>query len=288
MKILVLSSDSEIASTKRLLEALKKSHPETEVLNPNQIHFEFGAKGTSFFHSGKKLARYDLVLPRLGWGSMEYGLHLARAFESAGIQVINSAESLTKATHKLLCLQIFQTHRLPIPQTRFSALTLETKNQLFQKTRKAVFKTLQGSQGFGVTWALNSAQAQAQVDAYRTAKAPFLIQELIEESSGEDIRAFVIDGEIVAAMKRTANQDELRSNLHQGGKAQSAKLSQQEQKLVLAATKSLGLTYAGVDFLRSKKGPLLLEANPFPGFDGISKACKMNVAGLLTEKLFTK
>jgi len=288
MKIWILSSDSEIASTKRLLKALSKSRIETEVLNPLEIHFEFGRKGSSFFHSGKKLYLPEAVLPRLGWKSLAYGLRLCRAFQSAGLPVINSVESLEKASDKLLSLQIFHQRGLPIPQTRFSPLTANSEWQLFPKEKSHVFKTLQGSQGFGVTWQKTKAQSLAQVDAYRTVEVPFLVQETISESQGQDIRAFVIDDQIVGAMKRKGPPGELRSNLHQGGKAQSTVLTEKEKDLVLAATRSLGLYYSGVDFLRTKKGPLLLEANPSPGFEGISRACKKDLAEVLMTSLIAK
>lgn len=285
MKIWILSSDSSIASTKRLLKATRQSRHETEVLNPLEIQFEFGHKGSSFFIKGKKKPVPDLVLPRLGWKSLSYGLRLCRALQAAGVAVVNSAESLEKASDKLLSLQIFFQLGLPLPQTRYSPLSLKSDLQIFAKTDSHVFKTLRGSQGFGVTWQTNRAQSLAQADAYRTAEVPFLVQELITESMGEDVRALVIGNKVVAAIKRKGPPQELRSNLHQGGQAQKTKLSDEEISLALAATQGLGLFYSGVDFLRTKKGPLLLEANPTPGFDGISRTLGQDLAQVFLASL---
>jgi ribosomal protein S6--L-glutamate ligase len=285
MKILILSSDSSTASTKSLVECFSKSQHETEVLNPLEIHFEFGRNRISFFHLGSERQLPQIVFLRLGWKSLAYGLRVGRFFESAGCRVINSPDSIAKASDKLTSLQIFQTNELPIPRTRFAHPTLKSEWHLAPDQEKYVFKTLKGSQGFGVTWQKSHAQAQAQVDAYRTLRATFLTQELISESEGQDIRAFVIDGKVVASMKRQGPAGDLRSNLHQGGKATKVEMSSKEKDLALKACKSLGLYYAGVDFMRSNQGPLLLEANPSPGFEGINQACDIDVAKILMESI---
>lgn len=286
MRIWILSSDSKIASTKRLLAAFSQSHSETEVLNPLELHFEFGRNRSTCFHLGKERALPDLVLLRLGWKSLAYGLRMARFFESAGVRVLNSPESVARASDKLTSLQIFHQAKLPIPLTNFAHTTLASEFHLLSNEDEAhVFKTLKGSQGFGVTWQNSRVQSQAQVDAYRTLRASFLSQELVSESQGRDVRAFVIDGKVVASMKRQGPSGDLRSNLHQGGRADATSLSTEETKLVLRACESLGLFYAGVDFLRSDSGPLLLEANPSPGFDGISQACDLDVARVFAERV---
>jgi ribosomal protein S6--L-glutamate ligase len=285
MRIWILSSDSEITSTKRLCEAFSKSRIETEVLNPMQLHFEMGADSSTCFHLGRKLSLPDLALLRLGWKSLAYGLRIGRFLESAACRVINSASSVALASDKLSSLQIFHQHGLPIPRTRFAHTTLATEFHLLPETGAHVFKTLKGSQGFGVTWQETREQSQAQVDAYRTLRAGFLSQELVADSAGTDIRAFVIDGAVVAAMKRVGPKGDLRSNLHQGGQAVAVELSREENALAIKASQALGLYYAGVDFLRTSSGPLLLEANPSPGFEGISKACKLDVALEFSKRL---
>jgi len=285
MRTWILSSDSKIASTKRLFEAFSKSRTETEVLNPMQLHFEFGRNQSFCFHLGQEIKLPDLVLLRLGWKSLAYGLRVGRFLESAGCRVVNSADSLNAASDKLTSLQIFHQHHLPIPRTGFAHPTLKSEFHLLPDSEKHVFKTLKGSQGFGVTWQTTRPQAQAQVDAYRTLRAAFLSQELIEESSGSDIRAFVIDGSVVAAMKRQGPKGDLRSNLHQGGKAAPIELTSAEKEMALEACKALGLFYGGVDFLRTSTGPLLLEANPSPGFEGISKICEVDVAAELARRI---
>jgi ribosomal protein S6--L-glutamate ligase len=285
MKTWILSSDSQIPSTKRLLQALKKSKIETEVLNPLELQFEFGRHGSRLFHQGRNLKLPDLVLPRLGWNSLDYGLKLVRFLESTGVQVCNSADSLEKASDKLLSLQLFHREGLPIPQTRKAHLTTDSEWHLLRKHDSHVFKTHQGSQGFGVVWQTNRRQSQAQIDTLRTAQVPVLTQELIAESFGQDVRAFVIDGKVVAAMKRQGPPEDLRSNLHQDGKGSKIKLSLEETELAKKAAQALGLFYAGVDFLQTKKGPLLLEANPFPGFEGINEISGKNLAAFLVQSI---
>jgi ribosomal protein S6--L-glutamate ligase len=290
MKTWILSSDSEIPSTKMLLQALKANSFETEVLNPLELNFEFGSEGSSVFHHrenhhGEKLNLPGLVLPRLGWQSLSSGLRLIRFFESLEIPVFNSWDSLSKASDKLLSLQIFHQVGLKFPRTKFSPLGLKSEEQLFSKSTEHVFKTLQGSQGFGVTWAQDRRQALSQVDSFRTVQAPFLAQELIAESFGQDIRAFVMNGQVIAAMKRFGPPEDLRSNLHQGGSAEKVELTAAETNLVLKAAQSLGLFYAGVDLMRSSKGPLLLEANPCPGFEGISQVAGIDMASIFISEL---
>lgn len=285
MKTWILSSDSEIPSTKRLLVALRKSKFETEVLNPAGLQFEFGHRGIQILHLGKKKQLPDLALLRLGWRTLEQGLRVGRFLESAGVRVLNSSDSFSKAADKLASLQIFHFHNLPVPQTRFADCSAASELHLFSRSQQHVFKTLQGSQGFGVTWQKDRLSSRAQIDSFRNVKAPVLVQELIEESFGEDIRAFVLQGEVVAAMKRQAPAREMRSNLHQSGRARKVTLSAEEKELALKAAASLDLFYSGVDFLRTRKGPLLLEANPSPGFEGISSVSRKDVALLFAKSL---
>lgn len=285
MKIWLLSSDSSTASLKRLVESFHKSQCETEIFDPLELHFEFGRNRTTCFHKGQELELPDLALLRLGWQSLSYGLRVGRFLESAGCRVLNSPSSVSLASDKLSSLQLFHSAELPVPQTAFAHRTLKSEWHLLPDHQQHVLKTLRGSQGFGVTWQTERQQAMAQVDAYRTVRAAFLAQELVAESAGRDVRAFVVGGEIVAAMERTGTPGDLRSNLHQGGKATRVELSAEEKRIALKACESLGLFYSGVDFLRTSKGPLLLEANPSPGFDGISQVCEVDVAGKFSQAI---
>lgn len=250
-----------------------------------QLHFEFGRETFTCFQMGRKLSLPDLVLLRLGWKSLAYGLRVGRFLESAGCLVVNTPDSVAMASDKLTSLQVFSQHQLPVPRTRFAHPTLASEFHLLPDAEAHVFKTLKGSQGFGVTWQQTRAQSQAQVDAYRTLRAGFLSQELVAESSGQDVRAFVVDGKVVAAMQRQGPKGDLRSNLHQGGKAMRVQLSDDENEMAIQACQALGLFYAGVDFVRTKSGPLLLEANPSPGFEGISQVCETDVAAQFVSSL---
>jgi ribosomal protein S6--L-glutamate ligase len=286
MKSWILSSDSKIASTKRLVRALQNSKYETEVLNPLDLHFEFGRQGPRLYLKGQlRKDLPDLVWPRLGWGPLEVGCRLAAFFEMIRIPVINSSQSIREASDKLLSLQLLTQEGLPIPQTRSTPLGLASEFHLFESRDAHVFKTLQGSQGFGVSWQMTRSQSQALIDTFRTAQTAVLVQELVQESFGEDVRAFVIQETVVTAIHRRGSREDLRSNLHQGGTAQMTTLSPQETELVLKASQVFGATYAGVDFLRTSEGPLLLEVNPCPGFQGISDATGLDLAQVLVNSL---
>lgn len=292
MKLLVLSSDSEIASTKALVSAAKAHNLDVEVVNPLDIHFEFssqmkGKKASqkmTFFIKAKKLARPDLVIPRFGWKTMNYGLRLAQAFAATGIPVINSPESLQKSSDKLTSLIEFHAAELPHPLTKFANSGIDSKFHLLS-AKQQIFKLLSGSQGFGVTLSETLAQAQAQTDSYRNIPTEFFTQEFLREVRQGDFRAFVIDGKVVASMKRKPAAGDFRANLHQGATAQKTKLTEAEIRLAEHASQVMGLYYAGVDFIRTSSGPMLLEANGFPGFDGITQLTKMNVAEILIQNL---
>lgn len=288
MKIWILSSSSQTDSTSLFTKSAKKSRIQAQVIDPSHLHFEFSPKGYLLYHRQRKVSLPDAVLPRFGWKTLGYGLRLCHFFEAAGVPVINSTQSLRIASDKLSSLMEFKAHGLKIPATRFAISTLETEAHLFSGDKPTVFKLLKGSQGFGVTLTETRAQARAQVDAYRNIPTEFLLQEFLAESRGTDVRAFVIGGRVVASMERSAAPGEFRSNLHQGGSAEKTVLNKKETELVIQASKALGLFYAGVDFVRTKKGPILLEANPFPGLDGITETTGVDVASIFFEKLKAK
>jgi ribosomal protein S6--L-glutamate ligase len=290
MKLLLLSSDSEIASTKALLKAAEKHGLDVEVANPLEIHFEFSSRGSkkssTFYVKSKKLARPDLVLPRLGWKTMAYGLRVAQAFSAGGIPVVNSPESIHRASDKLGCLMEFHLADLPHPLSKFAFSGLDSKFHLLpKKNNQQVFKLLSGSQGFGVTLTESEAQARALADAYRNIPTEFFTQEFLSEVRRGDHRAFVIDGKVVAAMKRKPAPGDFRANLHQGAKAFRTELTKKEIQTAERAAQTLGLSYAGIDFIRTSRGSLLLEANAFPGFEGISQVSRTDVASLLLASL---
>jgi ribosomal protein S6--L-glutamate ligase len=279
MKSWILSSDSEIASTKRLLAALERHGLETEVLNPLELSFEFGRQGPRLFQRGIPVRSWpELVWPRLGWSTLEHGLRVSQFLESHQIPVINSSQSLRETSDKLLCLQILQQAEIPLPQTRFAHSSRPTEEHLFPQAESQVLKSLCGSQGFGVTWQTSRPQSRAALDSFRNLQSPILVQELVQESFGSDIRVLVAGGKALAAIRREGAKGDLRSNLHQGGQAAPIELTDLEKTLALRACETLGLFYAGVDFLRSSQGPLMIEVNPCPGFEGISKVTNQDWA----------
>lgn len=294
MKLLLLSSDSEIASTKALLSAAKLHNLDVEVASPLDIHFEFSsqtksrpsARAATFYVKSKKLVKPDLVLPRLGWKTSAHGLRVVQAFAACGIPVVNSPDSIRKASEKLECLMEFHAAGLPHPLSKFAFSGVDSKFHLLPpKNKKQVFKLLSGSQGFGVTLTETLPQAQAQADSFRNIPTEFFTQEFLSEVKKGDYRAFVIDGKVVAAMKRKPAPGDFRANLHQGAKAFRTELTKKEIQMAELASQRLGLYYAGIDFIRTSRGPLLLEANAFPGFEGISQVSRTDVAGLLIQSL---
>ena len=244
------------------------------------------------YRGGAILNDFDAIIPRIRPSMTFYGCALARHFESLGVYVQNTAEAITSSRDKLFSLQLLQKSGLDIPTTGFANSPMDT-NDLIEMVGGAplIVKLLEGSQGRGVVLAETGKAAESVINAFKALRANLLVQEFVKEADGKDLRCFVIDGKVVASIMRTAAPGEFRANIHQGGSASSVRISAEERKLAIKAAKTLGLKVAGVDIIRSRKGPLLLEVNSSPGLEGIEGASGKDVAGAMItaiEKRFAR
>ena len=284
MKILVLSRNGALYSTQSIVKAAKvRGH---EVILFDHLHCNIIIeKGKPQLLTGHDLLEHvDAVIPRIGASATAYGAAIIRQLEGMGIFTTVTSDALLKARDKLTCMQILAAHGLDVPKTGISAgdTCSPTVYDHISKGR-AVVKLLSSTQGLGVILVDSKNQGQSVVEGFHRVGQDVLIQEFIEDAKGSDIRAFVVDGQIVGAMVRQALPGEFRSNIHRGASSYIADLSPEEIDIALKATKILGLDIAGVDILRSKRGPLILEVNASPGLEGIEGTTKVDIAGKIIE-----
>ncbi len=284
MRIVILSRNSKLYSTKRLKEAAESRGHEARVLDHLKCTVIGEHNNPRILYEGEELKDVDAVIPRIGASVTFYGTAVVRQFEMQGVFSVNSSISIVRSRDKLRSLQIFSRHDIGIPKTIF---TNHPKNVevLIREIGGApcVIKLLEGTQGIGVVLVETKKAAKSVVEAFHGLKANMLIQEFIAEAGGADIRAFVVNGKVVGAMKRQGAEGEFRSNLHRGGTAVKVRLTAAQRQLALRAVKAMGLTMAGVDMLESSRGPLVLEVNSSPGLEGIEKATGKDVAASVIE-----
>ena len=271
LRIAVLASDPELYSNRRLLEAGEERGHRMEFLNVKQCYMRLDPQNPEMHYRGVNvLERIDAVISRIRPSVTFYGCAITRQFESMGIRVLNAAEPIKRSRDKLLASQLFVRHGLSMPVTGFASSPLDTKD-LIKMVGGAplILKLLEGAQGRGVVLAETQKAAESVINAMKSLNANLLVQEFIKEAGGKDLRCFVIGNKVVSAIERTAAAGDFRSNIHQGGLAQAVRIRPEERKLAVAATRALGLDVAGVDIIRSDRGPLLLEVNSSPGLEGI-------------------
>lgn len=284
MKIVILSRKSQLYSTRRLVEAAEAQGHEALVVDPLRCFMNITASNPEVHFRDQNLNDVDAVIPRIGASVTFYGTAVLRQFEMMGVFCTNQSVAISRSRDKLRALQIFSKKGIPMPQTGFAHSTKKA-DELVRLVGGAplVIKLLQGTQGRGVILAETKKAAESVIDAFRDLNAFFLVQEFIKESAGMDIRCFVIGEKVVAAMQRVATDGDFRANLHRGGIAQSIRISPEERKIAIAASKAMGLNVAGVDLLRGRNGPLVLEVNSSPGLEGIEKATKKDIASSVIE-----
>ncbi|MGS2722866.1 30S ribosomal protein S6--L-glutamate ligase [Porticoccus sp. GXU_MW_L64] len=283
LKIGVLASNPELYSNRRIMEAGAERGHEMIFLNIKQCYMKLDAEEPEiYYRGGRVLNDLDAVIPRIRPSLTFYGCALTRHFESLGVFALNSSAAVTSSRDKLYSLQLLQKSGLDIPTTGFASSPMDT-NDLIEMVGGAplIVKLLEGTQGRGVVLAETKKAAESVINAIKSLKANLLVQEFIKEASGKDLRCFVIDGKVVASIERTAAPGEFRANIHQGGSASIVKVTTAEKKLAIKAAKTMGLKVAGVDIIRSSKGPLLLEVNSSPGLEGIESATQIDVAGAM-------
>jgi ribosomal protein S6--L-glutamate ligase len=280
LRIALLTMEPDNFSNRRLIEAAEKRDHVMEPINTLRCYMNIKSIASAVHYEGKTLPDYDFVIPRIGASITAYGTAVVRQFEMTGAQVLNSSQAIVQSRDKLFAHQVMAMHKLPMPDTAFASSHHDTEDLIrMAGGTPLVIKLLQSSQGKGVVLAENRKSAASLIEALRNADASFLVQQFISEAAGQDLRCIVLDGKIIAAMVRRANGDDFRANLHKGGIASEAKLTPEEKKLAIRAANKLGLKFAGVDILRSAKGPLLLEVNSSPGLEGIERTTGVDVAG---------
>ncbi|MBP6396522.1 MAG: RimK family alpha-L-glutamate ligase [Saprospiraceae bacterium] len=284
MNIVVLSRNPSLYSTQAIVDAGRKKHHYVRVLDHMFCDLLIEKDKLEIYYNFQKLENVHAVIPRIGTTATSFGSSVIRQFEAMGIFTTLKAEALLKARNKLTCMQLLSGAGLGVARTGITN-NLYTLPFIIDKVSTApyIVKLATGTQGLGVILSESKSNAESIVEAFQKTEEKVLIQQFIEEARGSDIRVFVIDGEIVGAMKRQAKNGEFRSNLHRGAQSEKVVLTSEEEEVALKATKIMGLHIAGVDMLRSHTGPLILEVNASPGLEGIEGTTQIDIAGKIIE-----
>jgi len=284
MKIVVLSTNPKLYSTRRLIDAGKERGHEMLVINHKRCYMNITSHQPSVHYKGEALEGIDAIIPRIGASVSFYGAAVVRQFEMMGVYSVNESVAITRSRDKLRASQLLARKGIGLPVTGFANSPDDTEDLLnFVGGAPVVIKLLEGTQGVGVVLAETKKAAESVIEAFRGLKANFMVQEFIKEAGGSDIRCLVIGDKVVASMKRQGKEGEFRSNLHRGGSARLIKITPEERSTAIRSAKVMGLNVAGVDLLRSNHGPVVLEVNSSPGLEGIETATKKDVAGTIIE-----
>ncbi|WP_299583846.1 30S ribosomal protein S6--L-glutamate ligase [uncultured Sunxiuqinia sp.] len=279
MKIVVLSRNPNLYSTIRLIEAGQQRGHEMITVDHSKCDLVIEKKKPAVYYKGQKLENVDAVIPRIGASVTFYGTAVVRQFEMMKVFTAIESQALVRSRDKLRSLQILSRAGLGLPKTVFTNYSRNVKDIIkIVGGTPVVIKVLEGTQGLGVVLAETDNAAESVIEAFNGLKARVIVQEYIKESKGSDVRAFVVDGVVVGAMKRQGKKGEFRSNLHRGGTAEIIELTEDEENAALKAARVMGLGVAGVDMLQSNHGPLILEVNSSPGLEGIESATGSDIA----------
>lgn len=286
MKFAILSRGPDLYSTRRLITAAKAQGHTVKVLDTLDFSILMRNGEPLLYYRGKKLADFDAIIPRIGASITHFGTAVVRQFEQMGVYCLNSSNAISVSRDKLRCMQVLSRHRVGMPTTAF----VRRQDQIMGAIdlvggAPVVIKTLEGTQGAGVILAETARTAESIIEALQNNNQPVLIQSFVKESKGKDIRAFVVGGQVVAAMQRTATGDEFRSNVHRGGSTLALQLEPEYERVAVQAAQILGLQVAGVDMLIGSDGPKVLEVNSSPGLEGIEKSTQVGVAEAIIRHL---
>ncbi len=290
LKIALLASNPELYSNKRLIEAGEERGHEMHFINIRQCYMNISSTEPEVhYRGGQLLDDIDAVIPRIKPSMTFYGCAVAKQFQSVGAYCLNNSIAIASSRDKLRSLQLLSNNSIPMPTTGFANSPMDT-NDIIQMVGGApvVVKLLEGTQGKGVVLAETAKAAESVINAFKSLNANILVQEFIKEANGKDIRCFVIDGKVIGSIQRQAAEGEFRANLHLGGSASNVKITPEERKIAVNAAKAMGLTVAGVDIIRSKDGPKVLEINSSPGLEGIENITEKDIAGLMIETIERK
>ena len=279
MKIFILSRNSNLYSTSRMLEAGRERGHYVRVVDYMRCYMNITSRKPTVYYGGESLEKVDAIIPRIGASNTFYGTAVVRQFETMNCFCVNPSIAISNSRDKLRSMQILAEAGINMPVTGFASHTKDIEGVIESVgSTPLVMKLLQGTQGQGIVLAETRKAAESVMSAFRQLDADIMVQEFVKESSGVDIRAFVIGSKVVAALKRTAPQGEFRSNLHMGATVEKIVLTNEEVQVAVRAANILGLSIAGVDLMRSDRGPLILEVNSSPGLQGIETCTKLDVA----------
>ncbi|MEZ4694517.1 MAG: 30S ribosomal protein S6--L-glutamate ligase [Aliarcobacter sp.] len=288
MRVYILSRNKDLYSTKRLVEEAKTKGWEVRVIDYLKCTIEIMKGELVVNYEGKVLPIPDAIIPRIGASRTFYGTAMVRHFEMLDVFSTVGNLALTRSRDKLRSLQVLSRNGVDMPRTVFASNKSNAKDVIaLSGGAPLVLKILEGTQGVGVVLVDSEKAAKSVLDAFYGMEVNLLVQEYIEEAGGADIRAFVVNGEVVGAMKRQGAEGDFRSNLHQGGSATAYKLNRKEKSTAIAAAKAMGLGVCGVDMIISKRGPLVMEVNSSPGLEGIEKSTSINIAQKIMDYIET-
>jgi ribosomal protein S6--L-glutamate ligase len=284
MKILIMSRNPRLYSTRRLMEAAKARGHVVRVVDTLHCYMNISSLEPSVHYKGEQLEEFDAVIPRIGASITFYGAAVLRQFEMMGVYSLNESVAITRARDKLRSLQLLSRKGVGLPVTGFAHSPDDIKDVIrIVGGAPLVIKLLEGTQGIGVVLAETQKAAESVIEAFMGLTANIMVQEFIKEAGGSDIRCFVVGSKVVAAMRRVAKEGEFRSNLHRGGTAEIVKLTPEERSTAIRAANIVGLNVAGVDILRSNHGPVVMEVNSSPGLEGIEGVTGKDIAGMIIE-----
>ena len=279
MNIVILSRNAELYSTQRLIEEGEKRGHKIEIIDPLKCDIIIEKEKPTIYYKDRYLDYVDAIIPRIGASITFYGCAVVRQFEEMGVFTIAASDAITRSRDKLRSLQRLSKAGIGMPKTVFTNYSRDVEEVInYVGGTPVIIKLLEGTQGLGVVLAETKNAAESVLEAFNGLQARVIVQEFIKEAKGADLRALVVDGQVVGAMKRQGKEGEFRSNLHRGGSANIIKLDEDELKLAMNAAKVLKLPVCGVDMLQSSRGPLLLEVNSTPGLEGIETATGRNIA----------
>lgn len=286
MKIVLLSRNANLYSTRRLVEAAEARGHTVRILDVLRCYMNITSLAPSIHYKGEDLTDFDAVIPRIGASVTFYGTAVLRQFEMMGVYPLNESVAVARSRDKLRALQLLSRKGIGLPITGFANKPDDIQD-LIEMVGGAplVIKLLQGTQGIGVVLAETKKAAESVIESFLGLKASVLVQEYIKEAGGADIRCLVIGDKVVAAMKRQARAGEFRSNIHRGGSASLIKITPEERSTATRAAKTMGLNVCGVDILRSAHGPVVMEVNSSPGLEGIESATNRDIAGMVISFL---
>ncbi|HEY0047382.1 MAG TPA: 30S ribosomal protein S6--L-glutamate ligase [Flavobacterium sp.] len=287
LRIGLLASNPELYSNRRIMEAGEIRGHEMQFLNIKECYMKLDATQPEIhYRGGKILNHFDAIIPRIRPSITFYGCALTRQFEGMKVFCLNSSSAITQSRDKLYSLQLLLNNEIEIPTTGFANSPLDTDDLIkMVGGSPLIIKLLEGTQGKGVVLAETKKAAESVINAFKSLNANILVQEYIKEANGKDIRCFVIDGKVVASIQREAPPGEFRANIHLGGTATVIKPTAEEKRIAVRAAKAMDLKVAGVDIIRSSKGPLLLEVNSSPGLEGIEGATNIDIAGKMIQAI---